>query len=95
MLFDTNNSAELSIISASGREKQKITEDIVPDFCDIADNYVLYNGGRSLYLTKSNGTPLAKYVATRDMKKAYFIDSDNILVVYNQSIEFLKIKEGE
>ncbi len=95
MLFDTNNSAEISIISASGREKQKITEDIVPDFCDIADNYVLYNGGRSLYLTKSNGTPLAKYVATRDMKKAYFIDSDNILVVYNQSIEFLKIKEGE
>ena len=95
MLFDTNNSAELSIITASGREKQKITEDIVPDFCDIANNYVLYNGGRSLYLTKSNGTPLAKYVATRDMKKAYFIDSDNILVVYNQSIEFLRIENGE
>lgn len=95
MLFDTNNSAELSIITASGREKQKITEDIVPDFCDISDGYVLYNGGRSLYLTKSNGTPLAKYVATRDMKKAYFIDSDNILVVYNQSIEFLHIEKGE
>ncbi len=95
MLFDSNNSAELSIITSSGREKQKITEEIVPDFCDIYEDYILYNGGRSLYLTKSNGTPLAKYVASRDMKKAYFIDSDNILVVYNQSIEFLHIEKGE
>ena len=79
MLFDTNNSAELSIITASGREKQKITEDIVPDFCDIANSCVLYNGGRSLYLTKSNGTPLAKYVATRDMKKNAFAGFENYL----------------
>ena len=55
----------------------------------------MYNGGRSLYLTKSNGTPLAKFVASRDMKKAYFIDSDNILVVYSSSIEFLHIEKGE
>lgn len=95
ILFDSNNSAEISLINTSGREKRKITEDIVPDFCDISNGYILYNGGRSLYLVKSNGTPLAKYVASRDMKKAYFIDSDNILVVYNQSIEFLHIENGE
>ncbi len=95
MLFDSNNSAEISVINTSGREKRKITEDIVPDFCDISNGYILYNGGRSLYLTKSNGTPLAKYVASRDMKKAYFIDTDNILVVYSQSIEFLHIENGE
>ncbi len=95
MLFDGNNNAEISVINSSGREKRKITEDIVPDFCDISNGYILYNGGRSLYLTKLNGTPLAKYVASRDMKKAYFIDSDNILVVYSQSIEFLHIENGE
>ena len=93
MLFDTNNSAELCVITAGGKEKQKIKEDILPDFCDICDGFVLYNGGRSLYLTKSNGTPLAKYVASRDMKNAYFINSDNILVVYNSSIEFLRIEK--
>ena len=95
MLFDANNSAELSVVTASGKEKQRIREDIAPDFCDIRDGYILYNGGRSLYLTKSNGTPLAKFVASRDMKKAYFIDSDNILVVYSSSIEFLHIEKGE
>lgn len=95
MLFDANNSAELSVVTASGKEKQRISEDIAPDFCDISDGYILYNGGRSLYLTKSNGTPLAKFVASRDMKKAYFIDSDNILVVYSSSIEFLHIEKGE
>ena len=59
----------------------------------MCDKYVLYNGGRSLYLTKTDGEPLAKYVATRDMKNAYFIDSENILVVYNSSIEFLKLEK--
>lgn len=95
MLFDASNSAELCVVTTGGREKQRIKEDIVPDFCDIRDGYILYNGGRSLYLTKSNGTPLAKYVASRDMKNAYFIDSDNILVVYSSSIEFLHIEKGE
>ena len=93
MLFDASNSAELCIVTNSGKEKQKIKEDIVPDFCDMCDKYVLYNGGRSLYLTKTDGEPLAKYVATRDMKNAYFIDSENILVVYNSSIEFLKLEK--
>lgn len=94
MLFDASNTAELCVVNGSGKEKQKIKEDIVPDFCDICNGYILYNGGRSLYLTKSNGTPLAKYVASRDMKNAYFIDSENILIVYNSSIEFLKIEKG-
>lgn len=93
MLFDASNSAELCLVTTGGKEKQKIKEDIVPDFCDISDGLIIYNGGRSLYLTKSNGTPLAKYVASRDMKNAYFIDSNNILVVYNSSIEFLKIEK--
>ena len=93
MLFNTNNSAELCVVTAGGKEKQKIKEDILPDFCDISDGLILYNGGRSLYLTRSNGTPLAKYAASRDMKNAYFINSDNILVVYNSSIEFLKIEK--
>ena len=95
MLFDANKSAELAVVTASGKEKQRISEDIAPDFCDINNGYILYNGGRSLYLSKSNGTPLAKFVASRDMKKAYFIDSDNILVVYSSSIEFLHIEKGE
>lgn len=93
MLFDASNTAELCVVSG-GKEKQKIGEDIVPDFCDICNGYIIYNGGRSLYLTKSNGTPLAKYIASRDMKNAYFIDSENILVVYNSSIEFLRIEKG-
>ena len=95
LMFDNNNNAELSVISASGKEKQKIKTDMIPDFCDIQDGYVLYNGGRSLYVSKLNQEAVAKYVTSRDMKSAYFLDSDNILIVYNQSIEFLKLQRGE
>lgn len=89
LLFDNNNNSEFSVINSSGKEKQKIKTEIIPDFCDICDGYIIYNNGRNLFLTKINGEYLAKYTSSRDIHMAYFIDSQNVVVVYNRSIEFL------
>ena len=93
MLFDNNNDAEMSFLSSSGKEKQKISTDVIPDFCDICDGMVIYNNKRELYLSRPNGEVIARYSASRDISKAYFINSDNIVVIYNQSIEFLHTKK--
>lgn len=95
LMFDNQNNAELSVISLSGREQQKISTEVIPDFGDICSGYILYCDERNLYFSRTDGTLLAKYSASRDIHKAYFLDTDNILVVYNSSIEFLHTEKGE
>ena len=92
LLFDNNNNSEMALIS-SGKLKRKISTDIIPDFCDIYNGYIIYNNERGLFLTNTSGDLLAYFSSSRDIKKAYFINSDNILVVYNSSYEFLNISK--
>lgn len=94
LMFDNQNNAELSVISLNGRETHKISTEVIADYGDMYNGYIIYNSERNLYLAQLDGTLLAKYVASRDIKKAYFIDEDNILVVYNTSIEFLHIERN-
>lgn len=95
LIFDNLNNAELTSISLNGKEQQRISTDIIPNCGDICDGYIIFNSERNLYLSRLDGTLLSKYAASRDIHKAYFIDSDNILIVYNSSIEFLHIEKGE
>ncbi len=95
LLFDNNNNAELAIMNSSGKERQKINTDIIPDFCDICDGYILFNNERNLFLTRMNGEYLAKYTPSRDIHMVYFIDSENILIVYNSSMEFLHTEKNK
>ena len=95
LMFDNLNNAELACVSLSGKEQQRISTDIIPDYGDICDGYIIYNSERNLYLSRLDGTLLSKYSASRDIHKAYFLDSDNILIVYNSSIEFLHTEKGE
>lgn len=90
-VFDNNNASEITIISAGGAEKSLIPSKVLPDFVDISDNRLLYNDGRTLIFTDLSGNVLSKYTASRDIKKAYIINSDNIFIVYNSSIEFLNV----
>lgn len=95
LLFDNNNNAELAIVNSSGKERQKISTDIIPNNCDICDGYVIFSNERNLFLTRMNGNYLAKYTPSRDIQKAYFIDSDNIMIVYNSSIEFIHTQKNK
>ncbi len=90
--FDNNNASEITLISATGKEKSVIKSDVLPDFTDIYNERLLYNEGRSLILTNLSGEVLAKYPCSRDIKRAYIIDTNNIFIVYNSSIEFLNLR---
>lgn len=91
LLLDNSNEGEFILFNTSGISK-KMKTDIIPVFCDVNSNKIIYNDERNIYLSKTNGDHLAKYTASRDIYKVFFIDSKNVLVVYNSSIEFLKIK---
>lgn len=88
--LDNNNTSELGIISAAGKEKASVKIDVLPDFVDVSDNRILYNDERTVIITDMDGNIVSKYSCSRDIKKAYIIDSNNIFIAYNSSIEFLK-----
>lgn len=92
--FDNNNASELTVISSGGKEKAVIKSDVLPDFADIYNEKLLYNEERTLILATPSGEAIIKYPCSRDIKRAYIIDSNNIFIVYNSSIEFLNI-QGE
>ncbi len=92
VVFDNKNSSEITLLSAGGSQKNIITSEVLPDVADISDSRLLYNAGRTLILTNLSGEVLSKYTCSRDIKKAYIINSDNIFIVYNSSIEFLNVK---
>lgn len=92
LMFDNLNNAEFSVVSLSGKENRKLTTDVIPDSADIYGGELIFNDERNLYLANTNGVLQANYFASRDIKDAYFIDADNILVVYNTSLEFLHIE---
>lgn len=91
--FDHENASEITIVSGSGHEREIIKSEVLPDFVDIAGSKLLYNDGRTIIISNLSGEVLAKYICSRDVKKAYIIDSNNIFIVYASSIEFLNLKE--
>lgn len=92
VVFDNSNASEIALISGSGSQKESIKPEVLPDFADVYDERILYNMGRTLVLTTLSGDVLSQYTCSRDIKRAYIINSDNIFIVYNSSIEFLNVK---
>ncbi len=90
--YDNANASEITILSSGGKENNIIKSDVLPDFVDLASGRLLYNEGRTLNIANLSGTVLAKYAGSRDVKKAYIIDANNIFIVYASSIEFLNLK---
>lgn len=93
--FDNNNNAELAVVLPNGKVQNIISSEILPVCTDISSGYALYGGRRELFLTRLSGTLTARFTASRDIAKAYIIDSEHIMVVYGSSIEFLKAVKAE
>lgn len=89
--FDNHNVSEITIVSRTGDEKKTIKTDILPDCLDCYEDRVLFNSGRTIIVSDPSGEVIARYTASRDIKKAYLINSKKIFIVYTTGIEFLDI----
>ncbi len=90
-IFDNNNAAEAVVLSAGGRVRSTVKSDVLPDFADADSGCIAYNNGRNLIFSSRSGRTQASYTCSRDIQKAYIFDSSHVLLVYNSSLEFVKL----
>lgn len=90
-VFDSNNVSEINVISARGGDKSSFESQAFPDNICISDGYLLYNNDRTLIFSSLSGKNPKKYNCTRDIYKLFILDANNLLVVYNSSLEFIHI----
>ncbi len=89
--FDNHNVSEITTVSRTGDEKNTIKTDVLPDCLDCFDNRILFNSGRTLLISSPEGEIVARYTSSRDIKKAYLINSEKVFIVYTTGIEILDI----
>lgn len=90
-VFDNNNAAEAVALSAGGRVRSTVKSDVLPDFADAHSGCIAYNNSRNLIFSSRSGRTQAMYTCPRDIQKAYIFDSSHVLLVYNSSLEFVKL----
>lgn len=90
-VFDSNNVSEINVISARGGDKSSFESQAFPDNICISDGYLLYNNDRTLIFSSLSGKNPKEYNCTRDIYKLFILDANNLLVVYNSSLEFIHI----
>lgn len=91
LLFDNKNIPQLNFYSKSGKQKAMLTAEELPDFIDILGDIMLYNKGRDVIFGNIKGTGLKKYTSSMDIQKLMMVGPDTFLIVYNNSLEFVKM----
>ena len=91
LVFDNSNVSQMSVISGRGGEKSNIETQTFPDCIYVFEGHLLYNNGRRLIYTSLSGRNQQEYNCTRDVYNLLILDSSNLLVVYNSSIEFINL----
>lgn len=88
-LVEQDNTPVIRLYSRGGHEKESFPVEELPDYVDISGERILYNNTRMVVYGKEGR--MNKYAATMDIKNLKIIDSETILIVYSNSIEFVKI----
>ena len=88
IVVDNNNLPIIRTYSKKGNLKDEQTTDELPDYVDISDNVLLYNNTRMIYFGKPGREQ--KYAASMDVKGLRIIDKKNYMIIYSNSIEFVK-----
>ena len=91
LVFDSSNVSQMNIIGSRGGEKSSFETQAFPDCVFVSEGQLLYNNGRRLIYTTLSGKKQQEYNCTRDIYNLLILDSANLLVVYNSSIEFINL----
>ncbi len=88
IVFDADNLPVIKRYSQKGRLRDHDSTDELPDYIDISGSTVLYNNTRMIYFGKLGREQ--KYAASMDVKGLRIIDNKNYMIIYNNSLEFVK-----
>ena len=88
-LIEQDNAPVIKLYSRSGNEKASFPVEEIPDYIDVSGERMLYNNTRMVIYGKEGR--MNKYAATMDIKKLKIIDAETFLIVYSNSIEFVKV----
>lgn len=90
-VFDHNNVSQINVITNRGSDKTRFESEAFPEHLFLSGGYLLYDNGRELWFSTLSGKNPKKYNCTRDICDLFILDAHNLAVIYNSSIEFIKI----
>lgn len=90
LMVDNNNASELEILTGRGKQKALITAETMPDCMDLCAGMLAYNSGRDLIFSTVSGRQKKTTACPREIRDIYIIDNDNVMVVYNSGLDFIK-----
>lgn len=90
LLFENGGVGEIVVISAGGRAYNTIKTKSIPDTVNIKSDYIAYNSGREIIVSKFNGKGEKRVSCGADIKQAYAIQKNKVFCVYNSSIQVKK-----
>ena len=91
VLLDDNNAAIIDYYSSSGRKRFTQNAADLPDFVDINGTNIVYNAGRSVICGRISSDSLRQFTASMDIHNLVLGDDGTVLIVYGNSLEFIKI----
>jgi hypothetical protein len=91
-VFDNNANAYIKISDFRGKVIKNISSDIIPDFADIHSPTVAYNNERDVFVGNYNKTMLS-YTSYKNITGGLLIDSDALLLIHSNSLEFIDINK--
>lgn len=89
--FTVQNIPALNVYNRAGDLLCTLAADNTPDHIGIYGKTVLYNNGRDIICGSAKSEQKTVYTAPMDIKQLLLINSSTYLVVYENSIEFIRI----
>ena len=89
-VFDNSNVSQINVLNGRGGVKSSFESQTFPEHVYISDGYLLFGKEHTIEFMTISEKNRKKYDCTRDIYNILILDSKNVAVVYNSSIEFLR-----
>jgi len=90
LLFDNGGVGEIVVVSAGGKAYDTIKTESMPEIVNIKSDYISYNSGRDVIVSKFDGKGVKRATCSADIKQAVAIEKNKVFCVYNSSIQVKK-----
>ena len=91
IVFSSDNIPMMNIYNGAGALKYTVTTQTQSDYADIDSYNLIYNDNRDIFLGKPNSSRASKYTASMDIKDIVLLDSRTFVIVYFNSLEFVRM----